>query len=59
MNADSLYPLSIEQAEVDLFLANAAIQKAEELSSGKGKYYRINFFTPCFFFRSNDYWKLM
>ena len=40
MNADSLNPLSIEQVEVDLFLANAAIQKAEELSSGKGKYYR-------------------
>lgn len=36
MNADSLNPLSIEQVEVDLFLANAAIKKAEELSSGKG-----------------------
>lgn len=33
-------PLSIGQAEADLFMADAAIKKAETLSSKAGKYYR-------------------
>ncbi len=33
-------PLSIRQAEADLFMADAAIKKAETVSSKAGKYYR-------------------
>ena len=40
MSAKSTNPFSLKQIEADLFMANAAIQKVESLSSKAGKFYR-------------------
>ena len=40
MNDKSANPFSLGQIEADLFMASAAIQKAESMSSKAGKFYR-------------------
>ena len=40
MSGKSTNPFSLKQIEADLFMANAAIQKAESISSKAGKFYR-------------------
>lgn len=40
MNANYDNPFSMGQIEADIFMADAAIQKAEALTSKAGKYYR-------------------
>lgn len=40
MNDKSANPFSLGQIKADLFMASAAIQKAESMSSKAGKFYR-------------------
>ena len=40
MNVSACNPLSFKQIEADLFMADAAIQKADAMSSKDGKFYR-------------------
>ena len=53
MNDKSANPFSLGQIEADLFMASAAIQKAESMSSKAGKFYRGQFFATSLPFSIN------